>query len=124
MSGTRRRCAVAGLVAAVLVGIFLHGGVTEPTPLRTGPAPAVADWAPAGVVPAAFRVRTAAEADLLSLADLGRGRGLGLVPAGLAGVLAGVLAWWCVAGAPGPGAHRPPRAVLPGRRAPPALAPS
>ena len=123
MSGTRRRFAVAGLVAAVLVGILLHGGVTEPTPLRSGTSAAVADWSPAGVIPAAFRARAGAEGELVSLADHVRGRALGLVPAGLVGVVA-LLGWWYVSDAGLGGASRPARARLPGRRAPPVLAPA
>jgi hypothetical protein len=123
MSGTRRRFAVAGLVAAVLVGIFLHGGVTEPSPLRPDTPAAVADWSPVGVVPAAFRIRTWADGEFVSLADLLRGRALGLAPAGLVGV-AGLLAWWFVSDAGSRGACRPARARLPGRRAPPAFAPA
>jgi len=91
MSGTRRRFVVAGLVAAVLVGVFLHGGATEPSPLRPDTPAAVADWSPAGLVPAAFRVRTWADGDFVSLADLLRGRALGLAPAGLAAVVAGCM---------------------------------
>jgi hypothetical protein len=124
MSGTRRRFAVAGLVAAVFAGILLHGGATEPSPLRPDAPAAVAEWSPAGVVPAGFRVRTWADGELVSLADLLRGQALGLAPAGLAGIVAGVLAWWCLPDAPGRNACRLVRARLPGRRAPPGFAPA
>jgi hypothetical protein len=126
MSGTRRSLVVAGLVAAVLVGIFLHGGVrAAPEPRIDGSsASAVVDWSPAGVVPAAFRARAWGDSELVSLADLVRGRVLGLAPAGLAGLVAGALAWWRLPDADRRPGRRPPRALLPGRRAPPALAPA
>jgi hypothetical protein len=125
MSGTRRSLVVAGLVAAVLVGIFLHGGVRAPEPRIDGSsASAVVDWSPAGVVPAAFGARAWGDSELVSLADLVRGRALGLDPSGLAGLVAGALAWWCLPDPDRRPGRRPARALLPGRRAPPALAPA
>jgi hypothetical protein len=125
MFGRRYGLLAAGVAAAVLVGVFVHGGLVGLDRGVEGgeqsAAAVVAEWAPVGVVPATLRTRMSADGDVVGAVPFLKGRLIGLAPTLVSGLAAAAVAWWCLS--------RPDRRLdvplrcssLAALRAPPAL---
>jgi hypothetical protein len=116
---------VAGVAAAILVGVFVHGGLVDPDSGVDGGPPAraavVAEWSPVGVVPATFRARGWGDGELVSAVPFLKGRLIGLAAPVVSGSAASAVAWWCLS-RPDRRLGAPLRCLsLAARRAPPAL---
>jgi hypothetical protein len=100
MFGRRHGFLAAGVAAAILMGVFLHGGFGDVDGgVEGGEQPAaavVAEWSPAGVVPAALRARVWGDGELVSAVPFLKGRLIGVAPAVVSGLAASAVAWWCL----------------------------
>lgn len=126
MSGSSRRCVLAGLVALLLAGALWHADV----PTSGGPdgrggnaAAVVGGWAATRVGTAALRARSWPDGEALTLAGFARAHptypaGAGL--AGLAVLLAASAAWWASTRPRVRPAALPQFSLLAAGRAPPA----
>jgi hypothetical protein len=114
------------VVAAILVGVLVHGGLGDldgggASGGEQSAAAVVAEWSPVAVVPVTLRDRAWADGELVSAVRFLKGQLAGLAPTGVAGLAASAVAWWCLA--------RPDRRLdvplrcssLAALRAPPAL---
>jgi hypothetical protein len=116
---------VAGVAVAILVGVFVQGGLVDlDGGVEGGEQPraaVVAEWSPVGVVPATLRARGWGDGELVSAVPFLKGRLIGLAAPVVSGLAASAVAWWCLS--------RPDRRLgaplrcssFAARRAPPAL---